>query len=89
MNNTILKSKKILFYVMMIVLTFALGFIILEYGLARYYCYSIENEISNITFDPIIGWRSRPATYWIKPAHSFTKHILCFEHQMKAYSLFS
>lgn len=73
MTRDISRSKKILFYAIMLAVSSALCFILLEYGLATYY-YSNEHEISKITFDPILGWRLRPGTYSIKPDHAFPKH---------------
>jgi len=71
--NRIPRSKRVIYYTITIGLTIAICFTILEYGMAKYY-HSTENEISYTEFDPIIGWRLRPGSHWVKPSHTFSKH---------------
>jgi len=66
-------SKRLIFSMVTFGFTIAVCFVLLEYGLGRFY-YSNDNQIPSKVFDPILGWRLRPGTYWIKPAHTFRKH---------------
>ncbi|MCK4236847.1 MAG: hypothetical protein KAX38_06985, partial [Candidatus Krumholzibacteria bacterium] len=65
--------KKVIFYILMFGLTFALCFIVLEYAFARFY-YSDVLLISDTTLDPVTGWILKPGTYRAKPANTFRKH---------------
>jgi len=77
MNNVkekhLSKLKLLSFYVIMIGLTIVVCFALLEFGLARYY-HSTESRIPITTFDPTLGWRLRPGSYSVKPAHTFKVH---------------
>lgn len=56
----------------MVGLMFIVCFLILEYAVGQFY-YSNIHQISYKMFDPQLGWRLKPGTYWIKPPHTFTK----------------
>ena len=65
--------KNFIFYIITFSLAVAFCFALLEYGFARFY-YSNVYEISDKVFDPVLGWRLKPGTYWVKPPHAFRKH---------------
>jgi len=73
MSDRLSPRRKVLFYTIMIGLTFALSFTLLEYGLATYY-QSTETHVASVVFDPVLGWRLRPGVYWIKPLNAFREH---------------
>lgn len=50
-------------------ITLAICFVVLEYGLARYY-YSDVGRKSYKEFDPELGWINKPGNYSIKPIQS-------------------
>jgi len=65
--------KVVAFNVVILGLTIALSFSLLEYGLARYYR-STESEVTWTVFDTTLGWRPTPGTYRVKPLHSLITH---------------
>lgn len=67
------KVKKVVFYILMFTLMCFFCFLVLKYGVERFY-YSNVNRISYKVFDPLLGWRLKPGTYLIKPGHTFMKH---------------
>ena len=75
MNVKLSRSKKYLFTVLMLLLTFLLCFSVLEFGFARFY-YSNISTLEDKEFDPVLGWHYRPGSYWIKPPQSLRKHIV-------------
>ena len=66
-------GKKILFSIAMIVLTVLVCVIVLEFVVARFY-YSDVYLVSDTIYDPVVGWRLRPGTYWAKAPNRFGKH---------------
>lgn len=75
MTKKLSKSRKIVFYAVMVGLTLGICFIITEYVFSRYY-YSDISQSTGLQFDPVLGWRLRPGTYWVKPDYNFRKHIV-------------
>ncbi len=72
--------KRVLFYALTFAIPATLTYAILEYGVARFY-YSNTSSISDKIFDPTVGWRLSEGDYWIKPPHSFSKHITSINRQ--------
>lgn len=68
-----MKARKIVFSLIMVILVIASCYVILEYVFARFY-YSNVYLISDTEFDPVLGWRLKPGTYWAKAPNTFTKH---------------
>ncbi len=75
MDAKLSRSKKYLFTVLMLLLTFLLCFSVLEFGFARFY-YSNIAGVEDKEFDPLLGWHYNPGTYWIKPPQSLHKHTV-------------
>ena len=73
MAEQIATGKKILFSIAMIVLTVLVCVIVLEFVVARFY-YSDVYLVSDTIYDPVVGWRLRPGTYWAKAPNHFSKH---------------
>src|SRR5437660_1334697 len=67
------KLKLLTFYLIMIGVTIAVCFALLEFGLARYYG-SSESRIPIKTFDPTLGWRLIPGSYTVKLSYTFKHH---------------
>jgi lysophospholipase L1-like esterase len=67
------KLKLLIFYALMFTLTVSASFLLLEFVVARFF-YSGTSGISSIKFDPVLGWRMIPGSYWSKPTHTFKKH---------------
>ena len=65
--------KKFFFYFVMWSLTFAACFAMIEYGFGAFY-YSNVDQVSNKSFDDVLGWTLKPGRYWVKPPHSYKKH---------------
>jgi len=63
--------KNVIFFSVMLVLTFGFCFGVLEFGLGRYY--SDEQSGKWSRFHPVRGWALIPGTHWTKPVQSFRK----------------
>jgi hypothetical protein len=66
------RAKRFVFAAIVFGLTATICYLIIERGFAAYY-YSNAAEIADKEFDPLLGWRLKPGTYWVKPPHSFGK----------------
>ena len=69
------KTKKVVFSILMVAFTLMFCFLVLQYGFANFY-YSDVDQKRNKRFDPVLGWLYQPGTYWVKPSHSFSKHVI-------------
>ncbi len=69
------KLKLFLANVLMLLISTAIGFVILEYGLARYY-YSDISQKRYKEFDSELGWINKPGNYLIKPTQSLIKNSI-------------
>jgi hypothetical protein len=67
------KWKTVLFSVITIALSVSFSFVLLELVLAKYYV-ATEEHVSEMIFDPTLGWKPRPGSRWVKPAHTFRTH---------------
>lgn len=67
--------KKIIYYIAMIGLTFAVCVFVLEFIVARFY-YSDVYLVSDTVFDPDVGWRLRPGVHRAKAPNRFGKHSI-------------
>lgn len=67
--------KIFLFRTITLTFTFAVCFILLEIGYARFY-YSNYNKIRDKVYDPEIGWLLKPGQYVVKPPQTFLKHTI-------------
>ncbi len=74
------RLKLFSFYLIMIGMTALVCFIVLEYGLARFY-EATESHLPLTTFDTNLGWRLNPGSYWVKPRHTFKKHEIAISTQ--------
>ena len=68
------KVRKVVFYVLMFALTFAFCILVLEYGVARFYYSDVHQFPYRHVFDPLLGWRLKPGTYFTKAPHALRKH---------------
>lgn len=67
------RLKKTFFYIMMVVLTAAVCYIVLEFVFARFY-YSDVYLVNDATYDPVLGWRLKSGSYLTKAPNTFKKH---------------
>ncbi len=68
------KVKKVVFYFLMFTLTSTFCFLVLEYGVARFYYSDVHGFPYHHVFDPLLGWRLKPGTYFAKSPHKLRKH---------------
>jgi len=66
--------KRVFFNAIMFSIPAAFALVAFEFGFSQFY-YSNTSNISDKRFDPIIGWRLAEGDHWIKPPHSFRKHV--------------
>jgi len=74
------RGKKTLATLALFLISLTVCFLIAEFVFAEFYD-TDEYRISDKLFDPVVGWRTRPGTYWLKPPHSFTKHEVYINRQ--------
>ena len=67
------KIKNFLINLSLFITSTLLCFIVLEYVFSNFVDTS-NYRIKDKLFDPVVGWRSRPGTYRVKPPHAFKKH---------------
>jgi lysophospholipase L1-like esterase len=68
------RPKKVVLALLPTLITFALLFVLLEVGFARYYT---EEASGNwIVFHPVRGWALAEGTYQVKPVHQLTQFAL-------------
>jgi hypothetical protein len=66
------RAKHLAFAAFTLGLTVTVCYLIIEHVFAAYY-YSNTAEIADKTFDPLLGWRLKPGTFWVKPPNGFRK----------------
>jgi lysophospholipase L1-like esterase len=83
---TLATGKNVIFFSVMLALTFGFCFGVLEFGLGRYY--SDEQSSKWSRFDPTRGWALIPGTHWTKPVQNFRKFpIRIDERGFRAHSV--
>jgi hypothetical protein len=79
------RIKNVIFFSVMLALTFGLCFGVFEFGLSRYYSDEQSGKWSG--FHPTRGWALIPGTYWTKPEQMFRKFpIRVDERGLRAHS---
>jgi lysophospholipase L1-like esterase len=79
------RLKFAVFFGLMVVLTLGFCFVVLEFGLSRYY--SDEQSGKWSAFHPTRGWALVPGTYWTKPVEMFRKFpILIDDRGLRAHT---
>ena len=59
----------------MLLTSFLIGFLVLEFVFARFY-YSDVMNVSDTQYHPTLGWVNRPGSYVVKPPNGFQKHSI-------------
>lgn len=73
MSQSRSRWKIVLFSVITIGLSVVFSFTLLEFGLVKFYA-ATEERVSEMVFDPVLGWKPIPGSRWVKPAHTFRTH---------------
>ncbi len=75
LRRTPSRGKTVLFSAITIGLSIAFSFVVIEYGLVKYYG-EIEEHTPETAFDLVLGWKPTSGSRWVKPAHTFRAHTI-------------
>ncbi|MFH1220076.1 MAG: SGNH/GDSL hydrolase family protein [Candidatus Eisenbacteria bacterium] len=73
------RVKRVAFYVIMFALAIAVAYVVGEFLVGKFF-YSDAYVLTRMVPDSTLGWRPMSGTYWLKPPHSFKKHVISTNH---------
>lgn len=69
------RVKTVFLSVITIGLSIAFSLILIELGLSKYYA-ATEEQVPEMVFDAVLGWKPAIGNRWVKPAHTFRTHTI-------------